>query len=201
MSPLPRRDSAPLRVDDGAGVDLGGEAEAHAGGDVGLDEAGDDVDRWALRGEDEVDADGAGHLGEAGDGFFDVGAVEHHEVGELVDDDDDVGERLLVVVVEEVFAAVVEELVELVDVADVVGGEELEAALHLADGIAEGVGGEFGFGDDGGEEVGDAFVHAELDALGVDEDHADLFGRGLEEDGHDHGVDGDGFAGAGASRR
>ena len=31
-------------VDDGAGVDLGGEAEAHAGGDVGLDEAGDDVD-------------------------------------------------------------------------------------------------------------------------------------------------------------
>ena len=83
-------------IDDGARVDLGGEAEAHAGGDVGLDEAGDDVDAGPLRGEHQVDADGAGHLGEAGDGLFDVGAVEHHQVGELVDDDDDVGQRLLV---------------------------------------------------------------------------------------------------------
>ena len=147
-----------------------------------------------------MDADGAGHLGEAGDGLFDVGAVEHHEVGELVDDDHDVGERLLVDVLEEVVGAVLEELVELVDVADVIGGEELEAALHLADGVAEGVRREFGLGDDGGEEVGDALVHAELDALGVDEDHADLLGGGLVEDGHDHGVDGDGFAGAGAAR-
>ncbi len=78
-------------------------------------------------------------------------------------------------------------------------GEELEAALHLADGVAQGVGGEFGLGDDGREEVRDALVHAELDALGIDEDHAHLFGRGLEEDAHDHGVDGDGFAGAGGA--
>ena len=63
-----------------------------------------------------MDADGARHLGEAGDGFFDVGAVEHHQVGEFVDDDDDVGQRLLVHVVEEVLGAVVEELVELVDI-------------------------------------------------------------------------------------
>jgi len=112
-------------VDDGAGVDLGGEAEADAGGDVGLDEAGDDVDGGALGGEDEVNADGAGHLGEAGDGFFDVGAVEHHEVGELVDDDDDVGERELFVVAGEEeagHAAVGEFGVVLVDVADGAGG-------------------------------------------------------------------------------
>ncbi len=155
--------------------------------------------RGPLRGEDEVDADGAGHLREAGDGLFDVRAVEHHQVGELVDDDDDVGQRLLVDVFEEVLGAVIEELVELVDVADVVGGEELEAALHLADRIAQGIRGELGLGDDGREEVRDALVHAELDALGIDEDHADLLGRGLEQDGHDHGVDGDGFAGAGGA--
>ena len=150
--------------------------------------------RWSR--EHQMNADCARHLGEAGDGFFDVSAVEHHEVGELVDDDDDVGQRLLVDIVEEVFGAVFEELVELIDVADVVGGEEFEAALHLADGVAESVGGELGFGDDGREEVRDALVHAEFDALGIDEDHADLFGGGLEQDGHDHGVDGDGFAGA-----
>ena len=194
MSPLPSRLSAPLRVDDGARVDLGGEAEAHAGGHVGLDEAGDDVDRGTLRGEHEVDADGAGHLREARDRLFDVGAVEHHQVGELVDDDDDVGQRLLVHVLEEILAAVVEELVELVDVADVVGGEQLEAALHLADGVAQSIRGELGLGDDGREEMRDALVHAELDALGIDEDHADLLGRALEQDAHDHGVDRDGFA-------
>jgi len=91
MSPRPRRASAPLVSRMVRESTLVGEAEADAGGDVGLDEAGDDVDRGALGGEDEMNADGAGHLGETGDGFLDVGAVEHHEVGELVDDDDDEG--------------------------------------------------------------------------------------------------------------
>ena len=85
----------PVGVEDGARIDFGGQSEADAGGDVGLDEAGDDVHAGALRGQDEMNADGAGHLREAGDGFFHVGAVEHHQVGEFVDDDDDVGERLL----------------------------------------------------------------------------------------------------------
>jgi hypothetical protein len=81
-------------VEDGARIDLGGQAEADAGGDVGLDEAGDDVHRGPLRGQDEMNADGAGHLRQAGDRLLDVRAVEHHQVGQFVDDDDDVGERL-----------------------------------------------------------------------------------------------------------
>ena len=36
----------------------------------------------------------------------------------------------------------------------------------------------------GVKKVRDALVHAEFYALRVDQDHADLFGRGLEEDGH-----------------
>ena len=72
-----------------------------------------------------MNADGAGHLGETCDGLFDIGAVEHHEVGELVDDDHDVGQRFLVDVLEEILAAMFKEFVELIDVADVVGGEEL----------------------------------------------------------------------------
>ncbi len=59
-------------------------------GTLALMQAGDDVDRRTLRREHEMDADGACHLREAGDGLLDVGAVEHHQVGELVDDDDDV---------------------------------------------------------------------------------------------------------------
>ena len=78
-----------LFAQDGAAVDLGRDLERDAGGEVGLDGAGDDVDRRALRGHDQVDAGGAGHLGEALDGAFDVLAGHHHQVGHLVDDDDD----------------------------------------------------------------------------------------------------------------
>ena len=41
----------------------------------------------------DVDAGGAGHLGEALDRAFDVLAGDHHQVGHLVDDDDDIGQR------------------------------------------------------------------------------------------------------------
>ena len=92
----------------------------------------------------EVNADGARHLGKAGDGLFDVGAVEHHQVGELVDDDDDVGQGVLFrfAVVEERRHGAFKELVVLVDVAHAAAGKQLEAALHFADGVAQGVGGE-----------------------------------------------------------
>ena len=75
-------------------------------------------------------------------------------------------------------------------------GQQLETALHLADGVAQGVGGQLGLGDDGREEMGNAFVHAQLDALGVDENEANLRGSGAIEQAHNHGVDGHGFAGA-----
>src|ERR1022692_3055223 len=75
-----------------------------------------------------MDAYGAGHLRETGDGFFDVGAVEHHEVGQFVDDDDDEGEGVLVfAVVEKRGHGALEELVVLVDVAVAAGGEEFGA--------------------------------------------------------------------------
>ncbi len=171
-------------VEDGARVDLGGQAEADARGNVGLDEAGDDVDAGPLRGEDQMNADGARHLREARDGLFHVGAVEHHQVGELVDDDDDVGQRLLLpAVVEERRHGAFEELVVLVDVAHAAAGQQLEAALHLADGVAQGVGCQLGLGDDGREEMRNALVHAEFHALGIDEDEPHLRRRGADRAG------------------
>src|SRR5437763_10904407 len=49
----------PLRVEDGARVHLRGHLIGDARGEIRLDHAGDHVDRRALRGHDEVDADGA----------------------------------------------------------------------------------------------------------------------------------------------
>ena len=153
---LAEQEFGALGVEDGAGVHAGPHPEGDAGGEVGLDEAGDDIHGRALGGEDEVHADGTGHLGEAGDGFLDVVGIHDHEVGELVYDDDDVAGRgrfssvSAREVVEEAGGLVLEEAVELGDVADAAAGEQLEAALHLAGGVAQGVGGELGLGDDGG---------------------------------------------------
>jgi hypothetical protein len=61
----------------------------HTGREVGLDRTGDDIDRRALGGHDDMDAGGAGHLRQALDGAFDLLAGDHHQVGHLVDDDDE----------------------------------------------------------------------------------------------------------------
>ena len=128
-------------------------------------------------------------------GFFNVGAVEHHEVGQLVDDDDEEGKGLLfLAIVEEGRHRAFEELVVLVDVAYAAAGEELEAALHFADGVAQGVGCQLGLGDDGRKEMRNAFIHAEFHALRIDEDEPDLRRSRAIEQAHDHRIDGDGFA-------
>ena len=57
-------------------------------------------------------------------------------------------------------------------------GQQVVTALHLVHGPGQGVGGLLGVGDDGGEQVRQAVVLAELDPLGVDQDQANLVGRG-----------------------
>ena len=81
-------------IQDGAGVDLGGDLEADARRQVGLDEAGDDVRRRTLRSEHKVDAGGTGQLGDARHRGFDILRGDHHEVRHLVDDADDVRQLL-----------------------------------------------------------------------------------------------------------
>src|SRR3954447_9207023 len=82
----------PLFTQDGAAVDLAGDLEADAGREVGLDGAGDDVDRRPLGRHDQVDAGRARHLGQALDRGFDVLARHQHQVGHLVHYHHDVGQ-------------------------------------------------------------------------------------------------------------
>ena len=58
-------------VEHDARIEAGADLEADAAGHVGFDQAGDDLGFGALGGEDEVDADGAGLLGDADDVPFD----------------------------------------------------------------------------------------------------------------------------------
>ncbi len=85
-----------LLAQDRAAVDPAGDVEADAGRQVGLDHAGDDVDRGALRRHDQVDAGGAALLRKALDQHFDFLADGDHQVGQLVDDQHDLRQRLVI---------------------------------------------------------------------------------------------------------
>ena len=76
-------------VEDDPAVGQRRHRERQAGRDVRLDHAGDHVDRRALGGEHEVDADGPRHLGDPAHRLLDVARRHHHEVVELVHHDED----------------------------------------------------------------------------------------------------------------
>ena len=177
-------------VEHHAGVGDRGGRERHAGGHVGLDQAGDDVDRRALGGQHQVDAGGTGQLGDAHDRVLDVARGDHHQVGELVDDD----QKVRVGLQDPLGArgrhdlAVLHGLVEVVDVLEAEVGEVVVAGVHLLDHPLQRLGGLLGVGDDGGDQVRHALVGGELHALGVDHDHADLVGGGAHQDRGDHRV-------------
>ena len=63
--------------------------EAEAGGQIGLDDAGDDVGAGTLGGHDDVDSRGASLLGDAGDIGLDVlFRLGHHDIRQFVHDND-----------------------------------------------------------------------------------------------------------------
>ena len=59
--PVPEQLFGAVTVDDRAGIDLGCDFERDPAGEVGLDDAGDDIDRRPLRGQYEVNADRPRH--------------------------------------------------------------------------------------------------------------------------------------------
>ena len=161
------------RVQDGAAVDAGGHGEGDAARDVGLDQAGDDLDRWPLGGDHEVDAGRPRQLGDAGDRRLDLVGADHHQVGQLVDDDDDVRHPRL---------AGAQRLVVAGDVADAALRELVVAALHGADRPLQGVDRLVGVDDHLGQQVRNALVLRQLDPLRVDQDQLHL-GRAWSSSG------------------
>ena len=55
---------------------------------VRLDEAGDDINGWFLRRQDQVNSDGATFLSDANDVLLNVLARRHHQICHLIGDDD-----------------------------------------------------------------------------------------------------------------
>ena len=97
-----------------------------------------------------MDTGGTGFLRDAADVIFDLFASNHHQIGQLVDNDGNVGQMLQ--------PGLGGQLVVGFDLADVVLGKQLVAALHLGNAGAKGPGGFTGLGDDGHQQMRDAVV-------------------------------------------
>jgi len=130
--------------------------------------------RW--RGQDQMDADSASHLGQACDRF----STSFEEIiirsASSVDDDDDVVQRReRPVAVASVAAAFgLEDVVVLLDIAHALGRERTDPSLHLGHGPLEHVAGDLRVGDHGREQVRHLLVDAQLQTFGVDEQQAHL---------------------------
>ena len=72
-------------IEDGLGIHTRLHAEGDTRREVGLDAAGNDVHRRTLRGDDQVDADSAGQLGQTGKRLFHLAAGRHNQVAKLID--------------------------------------------------------------------------------------------------------------------
>ena len=186
-------------IKNGTRVDFRRNPERNACGEVGFDQASDHVHRRPLRGQHQVNADGARHLCQAGDGFFDIASVEHHQIGKFVDDDDDVGNRALFGIFGKQAArgVFIEQLVVLIDIADTFFRQQLQAALHFADGVAQRIGCEFWLGNDRRVQMRHTFVIAKLQPFGINQHQPHLVGGRFIQNRHDHGVNRHALAGSG----
>ena len=129
-----------------------------------------------------MDPDSARHLCESRNRFFNVLPVEHHQVGEFVEDDDDVWKRLvLAVLVKQTRRVFCKELVVLIDVADALLGQQLQATLHLTHGVAQRDGSKLRLSNDRRVKMWNAIVVSEFDSLGIHENQTHLIGSGLEQ--------------------
>lgn len=164
-------------IEDSAGVDSGTDGEGDAAANVVLDRSGDDVHAGALGGNDEVDSGRPGKLGEAGDTCFDLVSALDHEIGEFVNDDNEVGKA----VGKRGFG------VPAINIADSGFGKLIVAAVHFSDNSAKDSGGFFDIFDDGAHEVRETFEKGELNPLGVNHDHSEIFGGHAQDERHDDG--------------
>ena len=149
-----------------------------------------------------MDSRRTSELRDAHDGVFHIARGDHHEVGELVDNDKQIrvrAQRALRAGKRREFA-VGHGLVEVVDVTEAERVQIVVAHVHFFDDPLQRLGGLLRVRDDGRDEVRNALIRRELDALRVDEDEANLCGSCPHQNRGNHRVDERRFTGARCTR-
>ena len=156
-------------VENGSRIHLGRHPERNPRRKVRLDQPRNHIHGRTLRCQHQVNAHRARHLRQPRDRLFHVTRIEHHQVGQFVDDDYDVGKGRVVGVFfkQAGRAPVVKQPVVLVDIAHALGSQKLQSAFHLAHRIAQRIRRQLWFGDDRCMQMRHAFVVAQLQPLRI----------------------------------
>ena len=80
---------SPHLVKDSARVDFAADLKRNARRHIGLDQTRNHIHARALRGQNQVDASGAGFLRQTRNQLFNFFAHHHHQIGQFVDNDND----------------------------------------------------------------------------------------------------------------
>ena len=150
------------------------------------------------------------------DQLFDLFADGHHHVGKFIDDDNDKGQRLqfgrrifleqlvwLPEWIENRFTLglrLADLLVEAAQIPHAQFRHQLVAAFHFGNAPAQRVGGVLHVGNDGCQQMRDAFVNLEFQHFRIDQDQPHFVWPGLVENTEQHGVDRNRFTRTGGAR-
>ena len=179
------------RIEDHARIRRRRGRECQARRDIRLNQAGNHIDRRTLGGEYQMHAGGASQLGDALDRAFDIVLRDHHEVCHLVDNHQQVRVwgNLAFRAGGGMHFAFHHGLVEVLHVTEAEKLEVVVAGVHLLDHPFQRLSGMLRIRDDRREQMRDAGVRGQFDALGVDENQAHLLRRGAHDDRHEHRID------------
>lgn len=171
-------------IEDRTGVDIRGDGKGNTRRDIRLDESGDDIDRWSLGCEDEMETDRTCLLGDTSNSCLDFFLVPaHHEVSELIDDDDDHGHSIFLAHFR----------IVLFEISDAHRFQGTITPFHLSDSPLQSIECLIGSIDDGCEEMRDAIIDPELDLFRINHDHAEFRWSILIEHREDKSVHPHGF--------
>ena len=149
-----------------------------------------------------MDAGCPGELSDPHNRVFDIARGDHHQVGELIDYDQQIRVRLELALAPRRKDDLLRDhcSVEVVDVAKPETGQVVITQVHLFDDPGKCFRGLLRVRDDGRDEVGDAGVWSEFDALWVDQHHAHVGWRRPHQQRNDHRVHETRLAGPGGTR-
>ena len=158
---------------------------------IGLNQARNDIHRWALGGQNHVDTCCPSLLSQTDNGIFHLFAGNHHKVSQLIHDDHNQGQWNLF------FSRLLVKFLHLGIVAFQVPNthltKELIAFLHLIHDLLQGTRSLAGVGHNRNEKVGNVIVYRQLHHLRVNHHELNLIRSSLHQDRGDDAIDRDGF--------
>ena len=180
--------------------------ERKSRGQVGLDQAGDDVHRRLLRGENQVDPDSSALLRQANNMLFHFLSRCHHQVGNFVSHNDDEwqagGNTTFFGLILRLQAAVdfgFPKLIETRNVSNTRLGQQLVSLFHLLHSPSQDRLSLSHIGHDGVHQMGKPTVSAQLDHFGVDHQHPHFVRSARHQHRSNNGVEADALACSGAT--